>query len=153
MSARAVVLAAAFSALAATPAGSFCMYDGEMYAKTTVRQEFADSPVVVRAKVLAARDLSPWGDDGERGTLYTLAVEQSFKGNPPATITYFSERNSGGFYVDTGATYLLFLTTYDRPVWRRFIGDAYAVNYPCGQSLPWSDIPGADRRWLEGHSR
>lgn len=149
MSARALVLAAAFFALTATPAGAFCMYDGQMYAKTTVRDEFDDSPVVVKAKVVAARDLFPWGADGEWGTLYTLRVEQAFKGKPPTTITYFSERNSGGFYVDTGVTYLLFLTKGLHKNWRPFVGNAYAINYSCGQSVPWPEVTAVDQRWLE----
>jgi hypothetical protein len=41
---------------------------------------------------------------------YRIARLKSFKGAPPAALTIRTERSSGGFYMDVGKTYLLFVT-------------------------------------------
>mgnify|MGYP003704440609 CR=1 FL=1 len=52
----------AIAALAgASPAAGFCMYKGELYAKTTLEREFADARYVVRARVLSERSASSSG--------------------------------------------------------------------------------------------
>src|SRR5690349_2714331 len=101
-------------------ASAVCIYNGRLYAKTTLRQEFRDSHWVARVRVLRTRN--NWGRqavyDGneEAWSLYALKVEQVFKGKPPKMVTFFTERNSGGFYfdlpwkgADIGGEYLVFL--------------------------------------------
>lgn len=142
-------LLAAFALLAsAAPAHALCVYHGELYGQSTLQGELAESPLVVKATVTDDRWIQPWGENGEVGSLYTLRVEQTFKGVAAPTITVFTERNSGGFYLDTGETHLLFLTPSHRPIWRPHVADAYRVNYNCGQSRPWAEVPAADRAQL-----
>ncbi|MDF7776518.1 hypothetical protein P1X14_14780 [Sphingomonas sp. AOB5] len=149
------------SLLHAAPAGAFCMYRGEMYAKTTLAQEFRDSPLVVRATVLSSWDFDfKYG----RGTLYRLQVEQIYKGRATPTLTFVTERNSGGFYMDRGtkpdigASYLLFLDPWERGRKESWdIGqrsrNAYFVNYACGQSRAWREVSQRDRARLLTLSR
>lgn len=123
---------------------AFCMYHGVDNAKTTLEQEFRDSRWVVRAHVVSAD--YHWADVGESWTLYRLRVVQNFKGKLPSRFTFFTERDSGGFYMDgDDATpklgdYLLFLTPLhhsgDPPAARK----AVSVNYNCGQSKPWERV-------------
>lgn len=136
----------------ATSASAVCIYGGELDARTTLDQEFRDAPVVVRGTVLSARDLRPWGEDGEWGTAYQVRVDRAFKGAPPAILTYFTERNSGGFYLDAGQTYLLFLVPRTDGSWAREIPDAYRVNYSCGQSRRWSELTTSARSEMARHS-
>jgi len=142
------LLAAAALLVSAAPAHALCVYRGDLYGQSTLQGELAESRRVVKATVIDERPMQPWGEDGEVGSLYTLRVEQTFKGAPTPTIAVFTERNSGGFYLDTGETYLLFLTDSHRPIWRPHVGNAFRVNYNCGQSRPWIDIPAADRARL-----
>lgn len=98
-------------------------------------------------------------------TLYRLAVVHTFKGSPPHRIRFFTERNSGGFYMDRnwvplpkghdiGGEYLLFLnpiTPYNgRP---NAAAGTFFVNYSCGQSRVWSAVPKFSRRLLMRLSR
>ncbi len=87
-------------AVPVSPSYGFCMYKDQLYAKTTLSQEFADSRWVVRAKVLAADD--HWSDEEESWTIYRLEVLTTFKGAPPPRISLFTYRDSGGFYLDQG---------------------------------------------------
>lgn len=128
-----------------TPAHALCVYHGELYAKSTLAGELAESSLVVKATVIGDQWMRPWGDSGEAGSLYTLRVQQTFKGASTQTITFFTERNSGAFYLDKGETYLLFLRPYGSATWRPHVGDAYGVNYNCGQSGPWDEVPVSDR--------
>lgn len=162
---------AAISMLLASLAGraeSLCIYRGADNVRTTVRQEFADSRWVVRARVVAARngEAAAGGEEaGERWTLYRLRVLRAYKGRVPRSITFFTTRDSGGFYMDRpwvrlpaghdiGGDYLLFLNPIPfyrgRPAAAR---GATFVNYNCGQSRRWSEVPAADRRLLETLSR
>jgi len=84
---------------------ALCVYDSKLYAKTTLEQEFRDAGLVVRGEVLSNRDI----DDPDTGALYQIRIDQSSKGKPPRVLIYYSERDSGGFYLDTGTQYLLFL--------------------------------------------
>ncbi len=147
---------AAIGITAALPctAHALCIYKQEFSAKTTLAQEFRDSRWVVRAEVISARQWRP--RDGEAGTTYRLRVVRSYKGRLPTDFVFFTERNSGGFYLDRGAEpdiggqYLLFLVPNPRPA----IGPAEArnavwVNYSCGQSKPWAAVPATERRTLQ----
>ena len=129
----------------AAPSYGFCMYHDQLYAKTTLSQEFADARWVVRAKVTAADD--HWSDDDESWTIYHLAVLTAFKGTPPSGLRLFTYRDSGGFYLDKGMSndlggeYLLFINPINSkqkvPTAAR---GATWVNYACGQSKPWADV-------------
>lgn len=143
------LLALAASLACVAPAHALCIYDGELYAKTTLSQEFRDSAIVVRGKVVSSKDMWPWGEDEEWGTVYKIEVEQTYKGAPPPVLTFLTERNSGGFYLDDGVEYLLFLTPWDRTDrWMKVAPGAYGVNYNCGQSRPWAEVPTAERTRL-----
>ena len=149
----------AFAAMLAVsqPAHALCSYKGELYAKTTLEQEYADAPWVVRARVLSASD---WHGAEDGGTLYRLEVIQSFKGALSRTFSFSTERNSGGFYLDRGAKpdsggeYLLFLT--DIPPNSAVpapVRGALVINYSCGQSRPWGEISEQERLRLADLAR
>lgn len=144
------LIAAILSLTAAPAAQALCIYNGELYARTTAQREFADSPWVVRARLISAvsggptAEIDPW-------TVYRLEIVTAFKGDPPREITVFTERNSGGSYMDRGSEgpdigqeYLLFLQPLDagrnRPVAAH---GALRVNYSCGQSRPWREVDAA----------
>jgi hypothetical protein len=145
---------------------AFCYYNGEFNVRSTIQQEFAHSKWVVRARVLSARDgiFKPETDHETSWTTYQLQVVRSYKGNAPKRLNFFTERNSGGFYMDRpwvklpaghdiGGDYLLFLNP------NRWSGTDAAprnsvfVNYPCGQSKPWREVSQSSRRLLDHLSR
>lgn len=133
-----------------------CVYGGELYAQTTVERELADSTWVGRVRLVAATDHAPDDVAGvEPWTLYRVEVLEIFKGAPVSFLSIFTWRNSGGFYMDrqqnhdVGAEYLLFLNpglAADLPA---KASGAMVVNYSCGRSGPWSDVPVRDRQTLE----
>lgn len=151
--ARNAVIALIFALPLTYRASGLCIYKGKLYAKTTIRQEFADSRWVVVAKVTA--EDNHWMDEGDSWTIYQLRVVTRFKGNPPVKIQFFTYRNSGGFYLDKGVDpnlggeYLLFLdpvrSDSQAPMAAR---GATEVNYNCGQSKEWSKVSEADRNEL-----
>ena len=130
----------------AAPAHALCIYHGVDNAKTSIEQEFRDAQWVVRAHVVSAE--YHWSDEDGSWTLYRLKIVQSFKGNLPQRFTFFTERNSGGFYMDgeggvpdLDGDYLLFLTP--RPSPRTdppAAKGALWINYNCGQSKAWSNV-------------
>lgn len=153
---RTAIIVAGLALLTNCPANALCIYKEQLDVKTTLSQEFSDSKWVVRAKVIAAD--SHWSDylgGYDPWTLYRLQVLGSFKGEPPATIDFFTYRDSGGFYLDKGTKadiggeYLLFLNPasqdQDVPAAAR---SATEVNYNCGQSRAWADVQNADREEL-----
>lgn len=157
------IVIAALLLVPAVSAQALCIYRGVDNARTTIRQEFVDSRWVVRARVLSATDgvvEAGMPDAGMSWTAYRLQVVRSYKGEPPQRITFFTMRNSGGFYMDRpwaalpqghdiGGEYLLFLN----PV-QSYSGQPRAqrgatfVNYSCGQSRPWSEVPASSRQLL-----
>jgi hypothetical protein len=124
-------------------AEALCSYNGVLYAKTTLSQEFRDSKWVVRARLIAADD--HLSDEDESWTLYHIQTIQSFKGKAPKRLDVFTYRDSGGFYLDKGMStdlggeYLLFLDPATRTMPKAIAG-AFQVNYSCGQSKPWSEV-------------
>jgi hypothetical protein len=149
---KAILVAAAAMLTLPGPAFALCSYRGELYAQTTLDQEYEDAPFVVRARVLSASD---WQGAEERGTVYQLEVVQSFKGTLPQTFLFSTERNSGGFYLDRGTKpdiggeYLLFLTDGPRMTSTSAPdASAFAINYSCGQSRRWDAISRQDRARL-----
>jgi len=160
----AISLAAVVLACAAyAPAQAFCSYNGVDNAKTTVAQEFADSTWVVRARVLSGRD--HFSDTEESWTTYRIRVERAYKGRPPVKLTFFTFRNSGGFYLDrawvplpkghdVGGEFLLFLNPQHRREGETAaVEGTVFVNYPCGVSRPWPEVSPGERRKLENLAR
>jgi len=149
-----LVLAAGFLALVPGTARALCYYHGKFNVVTTIDQEFRDARWVVRARVLSAKYVTT---DNDSSTSYRLRVVRTLKGRMPATFTFFTTRDSGGFYMDRGMRsadrsqdYLLFLVPYprnsDHPSETR---GAYWVNYNCGQSQPWPRLRPRQIRRLE----
>lgn len=139
--------------ITASPADALCIYHGVDNAKTTLEQEFRDSRWVVRAHVTSAD--YHWSDEDESWTFYRLKVVQSFKGNLRNRFTFFTERNSGGFYMDgkdatpdLDGDYLLFLTRLPRRSDPPAAHGAFWVNYNCGQSKPWAQVSQDELRRL-----
>lgn len=161
-----IARALTFVGLVATvtdPANSLCIYAGVDNAKTTMREEFHDSRWVVRARVLSARD--HWPSEGDSWTLYRLKVLHAYKGRLPRTFTFFTDRDSGGFFMDRpwvplpkghdiGGEYLLFLNpwTHSRGDPAASVGATF-VNYSCGQSRLWSKVDSVSRRSLDRFTR
>jgi hypothetical protein len=146
-------LTAAVALLSAGPANALCIYHGVDNAKTTLEQEFRDSRWVVRAHVTSAD--YHWSDEDESWTLYRLKVVQSFKGKLPNNFTFFTERNSGGFYMDgndatpdLNGDYLLFLARFPRSTDPPAARGALWVNYNCGQSKAWARVSKDELRRL-----
>ena len=128
------------------PSVALCIYHGVDNAKTSIAQEFRDSDWGVRAHVVSAD--YHWSDTGESWTLYQLRIVKAYKGKLSTRFALFTERNSGGFYMDNdGGTpdvdrdYLLFLTPRSfSTVGASATKGALRVNYSCGQSKVWSDV-------------
>lgn len=156
---RAIVLPVvlALSALGSS-AHALCIYKGELYARTSIGQEFEDSRWVVKAKVRSATDHFIEGE--EPWTEYQLEVQYAYKGNPPQQLRFFTFRNSGGFYLDrdrehdVGGEYLLFLNpTSDSPAIPAAARGTVSVNYSCGLSGPWNSVTTGSRAELARLSR
>lgn len=144
-------MTAAVAVAALYPAGSahaLCMYGQTLYARTTLSQEFHDARLVVLARVSSKRNLWNLDPEGAWGTVYRLAVVRTFKGRTGSIVRDFSERDSGGFYLDVGREYLLFLNPIEGSGWGKAAPGAWMVNYNCGQSRPWTQVPEADRQLL-----
>ena len=128
-------------------------------AKTTIAQEFTDSRWVVRAHVVSVD--YHWSDEDESWALYRLKIVKSYKGQLRTRFTFFTERNSGGFYMDGDGggpdldrDYLLFLTP--RPFPRSdppAAKGALWINYNCGQSKVWSEVTASEAAELVMLSR
>ncbi|MEA3015504.1 MAG: hypothetical protein QOI38_226, partial [Sphingomonadales bacterium] len=121
---------------------------------TTLEQEFAESRWVVLARVESALDHRP--DDGAAWTLYRLRVLRTYKGRLPARFGFFTDRNTGGFYMDRpweghdiGGDYLLFLNPRTRGGDPPAARGATFVNYTCSRSRPWAEVPATDRALLD----
>jgi len=132
-----------------TTAHALCIYGGNLYAKTTIEQEFRDASIVIKGTVLSEKEivLTAAGEkDSEPGVVYRIRVDHVFKGMPANVIENFSEHNSGGFYLDIGGQYLLFLNPMaDSDQAKGVASSALRVNYNCGQSQPWNGLkPVAD---------
>jgi hypothetical protein len=144
-------------------ANAVCYYKGEWNKRTTLREEYVDSKWVARVRVLSAIDgvVEPGKPDaGMSWTVYRLKVVERFKGRPPGEIKFFTDRNSGGFYMDrpwvplprghdVGGEYLLFLNPIEPHPHRPSASAAAAfVNYSCGQSREWRQVSRESRLLL-----
>ena len=149
---------AILAAISTSSAHALCIYKGQMDAKTTQVQEFADARWVVRVKVIAADNHG--SDQDESWTIYHLDVLTAFKGKPSSRIEMFTYRDSGGFYLDQGTKpdiggeYLLFLDPISGsekvPLAAR---SATEVNYSCGQSREWKAVTSSQQQQLVALSR
>ena len=128
-------------------------FGGRLYARTTLDDEFQDSALVVKGTVLSNREI-PISDNeqnsrAEPGVVYHIRMDRTFKGHTTKELDNFSEHDSGGFYLDVGAQYLLFLDPMAADDWaRRVVPGAVRVNYGCGQSRPWKDVGSQAKRQL-----
>lgn len=146
---RLICLSIAMLSLSSSPAAALCIYNEVSGYRTTLAEEFADSRWVVRVRVKEGEYHA--SDDGDSWSLYQLEVLETFKGTPPRMIPFFTERNSGGFYMDSdsstpdiGGEYLLLNPTPDHLRREHEPRGAAFVNYSCGQSRRWDEVaPGA----------
>ena len=137
-----------------SPAHALCIYKGVDNATTTIAQEYRDSRWVVRARVVSAS--YHWSDEDGSWTLYKLRPVENFKGKLPTSFYVFTERNSGGFYMDSNTTgpdlggeYLLFLKPLlNSREWPAEARGARLVNYSCGQSKPWKKLTAMEVKQL-----
>lgn len=76
----------------------------------SIEGEYQRSEAVVLASVASER-VVPDPDDpkGFAGIIYTLHVQESFRGTPSKTMEVFSENSSGRFPMEKGKAYILFL--------------------------------------------
>jgi hypothetical protein len=141
---------ALFGIALAPNAHAYCFYAGEFNTKTTLAQEFHDAPLVIMARAISSQDVPPVSsdEDASSGVISRVRVEQVFKGSPSKILEFFSERNSGGFDLDDGTDYLLFLIPIPSPDWANKYPGAFTVNYNCGQSRSWRLVSPADRAQL-----
>lgn len=149
------LIAALLSLVPLTSAQALCIYRGDLNARTTLAQEFADSDRVVKARVISATNGGGEADGGY-WTLYRLETVRPFKGAMPDRFDLYTERNSGGFYLDrdgggpdVGGDYLLFLTPLEPSNRPEAARRAFRVNYSCGQSRRWAEVEAAETLTLE----
>ena len=83
--------------------------------KTTVRDEYRGSDVVVIATVVRATPV-PLSRDFQEGTAFTVRVNETLKGKAPAQLRLFSENSGARFPMHVGAKYLLFIDHLERSV-------------------------------------
>ncbi len=153
--------AAGLGSAVPTAAHAVCFYKGELYYKTTLREEYEDARWVVRARMIeetnswdrvkvpvSEPEEAPW-------TIYRIEVLETFKGDAPQTMTVFTLRDSGGFYLEprvgeaTVEEVLLYLVpTQSGPDVPSQAAGSASVNYSCGQSRPWSEVSQDDREAL-----
>ena len=102
---RIVVVVTVAVALAAPAAFGVCMLDDY-----SVPAEFARSTVVAVGRVVSERQVHEQAElDVLDGTVYTLRVQETLRGQPSRTISVFSENSSGRFPMLKGQAYILFL--------------------------------------------
>lgn len=94
---------------------ALCWESGEgptaIYRHPSVPTEFKNAALVVTGRVATERNISePDDPEGYAWTVYTVQVLEIFKGTPPRTLRLLSENTSARFSMDTGKTYLLFVS-------------------------------------------
>jgi hypothetical protein len=106
----------AVAIIAFSPVGSAsCWESGSgataVYRDPSVRAEFEDAQLVITGKVMGERRITTADDpEGYAFTIYTVKVLQTFKEPPQPTIHLLSENTTARFWMDTGKTYLLFVS-------------------------------------------
>ncbi len=84
------------------------------YYYPTMRDEVLASNAIVVGKVSKVSPVKADGGDGITAFVYTVKVSKRYKGTVPDIITLRSENDVGGFIMEGGLTYILFLTKYPR---------------------------------------
>ncbi|WP_243050438.1 hypothetical protein [Dyella sp. RRB7] len=102
-------------ALAASTAGATCWQPGVGAPAVTrhpsVAEEYQQAQFVVIGRAVRERNVFSVADtDDYDWTVYDVEVMKAFKGNPPHIIHLLSENSSARFPMDTGKSYLLFIT-------------------------------------------
>jgi hypothetical protein len=76
----------------------------------SVSAEFSRSAVVALARVVSERQVPEQKEAGLLdGTLYSLRVQETYRGQASRTRSVFSENSSGRFPMVVGQTYIVFL--------------------------------------------
>jgi hypothetical protein len=129
---------------------ALCAYGDVLDATTSLDREFRDATLVVKGDVLSSQEITmPDGeDDVDYGVLYKIRIDHVFKGKAREALAYFSHRDSGGFYLQVGREYLLFLNPLSESDWAKSASGAMVVNYNCGQSRQWAEVSLTDRKRL-----
>jgi hypothetical protein len=84
-----------------------------VYRHPAVRADFKNAALVVIGRVTGERNISePDDPQGYAWTIYTVEVLETFKGTPQRTIRLVSENTTARFPMDTGKTYLLFVSQF-----------------------------------------
>ena len=111
-----------------------------IYRHPSVPAEFKNSALVIFGRVTSKRNISePDDPEGYSSTIYTVQVLETFKGTPQRTIRLLSENTTARFAMDTGKTYLLFVSqsrSTDMAGQKR-LPEAYVDN--CGNSAVAKD--------------
>ena len=82
-----------------------------VYRNPSVPAEFKDATFVIIGRVLGERNIStPDDPEGYDWTIYNVQVLETFKGKLQKTIRLLSENTSARFSMNTGKTYLLFIS-------------------------------------------
>jgi len=102
---NAVLCICLIGCLVSTASPAACLLDDY-----SVNAEYARSTGVVTGRIVAERTI-PDGSApaGIRGTMYEIAVQESFRGTLHGTVGVFSENSSGRFPMAKGKSYILFL--------------------------------------------
>lgn len=129
-------------------------FDGRLYARVTLADEFADSALVIRGMAVSSQNVPP-GTALPVATVYNIRVDLTFKGNATKMLRYFTERDSGRFDPDVGIPFLLFLNPIAAGDEAREIAPpgAVRVNYNCGKSRPWAKVTAGERVQLDALSK
>jgi hypothetical protein len=111
-----------------------------VYRTPSVAAEFKEAPTVITGRVLDERNIStPDDPEGYEWTIYTIKVLETFKGKLQETIRLSSENTSARFPMDTGKSYLLFVSQSGMAemAGQERIPEAFVDN--CGNSAPVQD--------------
>jgi hypothetical protein len=85
-----------------------------VYRNPSVATEFNTTPIVITGRVLDERNIStPDDPEGYEWTIYTVKVLETLKGKPQGIIRLSSENTSARFSMETGKSYLLFVSQSD----------------------------------------
>jgi len=127
-----------------------CWESGEgetaVYRNPSVPDEFKEATFVITGRVVGERNIStPDDPEGFEWTVYTVKVLEIFKGKPTRTIHLVSENSSARFYMDTGKSYLLFVSQFPTAAiaGKEHLPTAYVDN--CGNSALVHDAESAIR--------
>ena len=102
---RVSILLALVSVLVGADASGVCLL-GDY----SVPAEYQRSDAVLVGKVLSQRTVTdPEDPQSFAGILYSVRIEESFRGSHRGTIELYSENSSGRFPMDKGQKYLLFI--------------------------------------------